>query len=348
MSDVISKCGIHCIGGDRDGYGPFTRRIAEAGRRLALVKCRDDFGAMDEPLALWLEIVTIGAMTDFDRLPFNYAAFEARALLNPKVKVWEVLNEEDSPATYAAKADLYISIAPRFKAHGWGLGLFNCGSGNPPYPSEDGGVSYAQIARACKYMLDNDIPAYLFVHEYKSDGGTIGRYKVLADYLAAHGALLPIAITEWGFETNPGNAEYLAFVKQIDPLYMADPRVLGCAMWTLGGGGWGASNYDTLLPELGEYIAKVPPVEPEIPPANDLEFIGHFDANTGALISAQLNYSFALLANTAIETRYQKKSTGEMFTFHWSVSPAECAPRVTVSHPNGTYSAGTPIRIVAT
>lgn len=260
MSAIISKCGIHSIGDDRHGYGPFTQRIAAAGRQLSLIKCRDSFGAIDEPLALWPDIVTIGAFTEFDRLPFDFAAFEKRALLNPRIKYWEVLNEEDSPSTYAAKADLYISLAPLFKEHGWGMCMFNCSSGTPPYPFEDGNVSYAEISRACKYMIDNGYDAILGLHEYHTPSNTIGRYQVLADYLSNESALLPIAVTEWGFETNPGNDLYMAFVQQSDPIYMVDPHVIGCALWTLGGSGWGAANYDTMLPQLGEYIATVDPV----------------------------------------------------------------------------------------
>jgi hypothetical protein len=42
---------------------------------------------------------------------------------------------------------------------------------------------------------------------------------------------------------------------------MADSRVIGCADWTIGGGGWGGSNYQFDLLLMAEYIATVEPVE---------------------------------------------------------------------------------------
>lgn len=263
MSDVISKCGVHCIGSDRHGYGPFLQRIAESGRRLSLVKCRDDFGAIDEPVQLWPEIVTIGAHHIWDDADYSvdtaYDRIVEAAAVNPKIKYWEYYNERNGD--YAQQADLYIALLPRLASLGIGLCLFNCASGTPQYPAIDE-APYREIARACAFAVANGYKAILGLHEYWTPSDTIGRYKVLADYLSAHGALLPIAITEYGYETNPGNAAYMQFVKANDPLYMADPRVIGCALWTLGGGGWGASNYDTMLPELGEYIATVSPLTP--------------------------------------------------------------------------------------
>lgn len=272
MTQIVSKCGIHCIGSDRHNYRPFLQTIAKANRKLSLVKCRDDFGAISEPLDLWPDVLCIGAFTQFDRLPFSFDKFAKRAALNPRVKVWEVLNEDDAPSTYSAKADLYMALAPKFAERGWSLCMFNCSSGTPRYPSEDGGASYGEIARACKFMKDNGYPAYLGLHEYNSDGGTLGRFKVLADYLEAHNALIPIVITEYGLETNKSDADYLSFVKKTDPIYMADKRVVGCALWTLGGSGWQGSNYDNMLPALGAYIATVSgPVTPPAPPPPDID-----------------------------------------------------------------------------
>lgn len=273
-NQIVSSIGIHSIGGKRKDYGPFCRRIYDAGRELSLVKVRDDFGALDEPLEYWPNIMTIGAVTDFDRLPFDFDKFLPRAKLNHKVKVWEVLNEDDSPHTYDAKADMYIRVAHLFKENGMGIGLFSCGSGNPPYPSEDGGISYTAIARACRHMLDNDINAVLCLHEYHTDGGgTIGRFKVLADYLQECNCLLPIAITEFGTEVFEGDTRFMNMIRAYDPTYMVDDRVIGCATWTLGGGGWGRSNYQTALPELGDYIATVQPIVPP-PPDPTIAFHG--------------------------------------------------------------------------
>lgn len=295
MKQVISKIGIHSTGPRRTGYAPFLHRIDGADRRLSLVKCRDDFGAIDEALALWPDMVTIGAFSEFDGLPVNLGKFFSRAALNPRVKYWEVLNEING--IYSEQADYYISIAPEFKRRGLGMALFSCASGTPPRPGESvsavrrvinaaketytaiknqrmtarlsrlvSETPYEAIARACRFMLDNEIDAILCLHEYYAvGGGTIGRYEMLADYLESVGALLPIAISEFGSETYPGEVEFMRIAKAADRIYMADPRVIGAADWTLGGGGWGASNYERALPALGEYIATVQPPTPPDP-----------------------------------------------------------------------------------
>lgn len=297
MSVVVSKAGIHCVGPARNGYGPFLQAINAAGRRLAVVKCRDDFGAVDEPLALWPDVLCVGAFTEFDGFPFNWTAFETRALKNPKIKIWEVLNEINGE--WQTQADLYITLAPQFAAHGWALCLFNCASGTPPLPGEPGNeVAYQQIARACKFMKDNGYPAYLGLHEYVSAGGTIGRFKPLADYLAAQGALLPIIVTEWLFETHPGDEAFMSAVRANDPVYMADARVLGCATWTLGGGGWAGSNFQTALPELGDYLVSVEPIDPPPLPAEDeFEFDRLINVATGETVSTVNPFEFTALAD---------------------------------------------------
>lgn len=273
--EVVSKVGVHCCGPNRNGYGPFLQRIAEADRRIALVKCRDNFGAVDEPLALWPDVMTIGAMTEWDDADYNvktaYNRILKAAYKNPGIECWEYFNERDGD--YARQADLYIALLPMLREHGVGLCMFNCASGTPQYPNIDE-APYHEIARACAVARLNGYNAILGLHEYDTPSDTIGRYKVLADYLAAHGALLPIAITEYGWETNESDARYLQFVRDNDPVYMADDRVIGCALWTLGGGGWGGSNYQQMLPQLGEYIAtaqSVPFEPPEPDPPQTIE-----------------------------------------------------------------------------
>lgn len=259
MARIVSAVGVHCIGPDRDGYGEFLQRINSAGRRLSVVKCRDDFGAVDEPLELWPETLCIGAKTDWDGGPFDaqdaIRKITAAQAAKPAIHYWEYLNEING--IYDQQADFYIALMPLMKAAGLGLVIFNSASGTPSYPSEDGGAAYQEVARACKFAKDNHYDVLLGLHEYISDGETIGRYKVLADYLAAHDALIPIVITEWLFETHPGDAEFMQAVRDNDPIYLGDPRVLGLATWTLGGGGWSGSNYETALPQLAEYIATV-------------------------------------------------------------------------------------------
>jgi hypothetical protein len=261
MSEVVSKVGIHCIGDKRDGYGPFLQTIAAAGRRLSVVKCRDNFGAMDEPLALWPDVLTIGAMTEWDDAGYNVIEAYNRILMasiqNPKVKYWEYLNERNGD--WQQQADLYIALLPMLRSVGLRLCMFNCATGTPQYPDIDD-TGYREIKRACKFAKDGGYDALLGLHEYESGGGTIGRYQVLAEYLEDYRALIPIAVTEYGFETYPGYLQHMGMLTSNDPLYMADPRVVGCADWTLGGGGWAGSNYQADLPAMADYIANVAPV----------------------------------------------------------------------------------------
>lgn len=274
MHAIVSKCGIHCIGPKRSGYGAFLRTIMEADRKLALVKCRDDFGAIDEPLALWPDVLTIGAKTEWDDAGYSvndaYNRIIAAHEQKPGIKYWEYFNERDGE--YAQQADLYIALMPRLAAAGIGLCLFNCASGTPALPGVDE-APYREIARACAFAKLHGYDAILGLHEYSSDGGTIERHNALTNYLEARGALIPIAITEYGIETYYfDNDAYLALVRANDPEYMRHKAVIGCALWTLGGGGWAAANYETMLPVLGEYIATVPPVEQEPEPPPDDEF----------------------------------------------------------------------------
>jgi len=261
--DVVSKVGIHSVGPRRKGYGDFLKRINDAGRMLGVVKCRDDFGAAYEAKQLWPHVLTVGAFTQFDDLNVNLDAFVKRAKQNPWIDYWEVYNENNGEWAY--QANTYIDkILPRFRAEGLRLAMFSCASGTPPLPHEDGGAAYAEIARACRYAINGGFDTVLCLHEYVSEGGTIGRYTALRDYLLSHGAMLPLVISEWGFETNPGTAQMMAAINAYDLTYMVDEWVEGCATWTLGGGGWGQSNYEAALPVMANYIATVPPIDGDV------------------------------------------------------------------------------------
>jgi len=387
MSEVVSSVGIHCVGDKRTGYGPFLQAIYAGGRRLSLVKVRDNFGAVDEPLLLWPDTLCIGVKTEWDGGPLNAQdaankIIAARAQ-KPVIHYWEYLNEMNG--IYSEQADFYIALMPLLAQAGIGLVMFSCASGTPPIPFETQSLGarvssffneiglalhtrsmtarlkrqlseaasetpYEAIARACKFAKDNHYNVILGVHEYESSGGTIGRFETLADYLEYHSALLTIAITEYGYETHPGDSQFMTMIRANDPIYMADPRVVGCAAWTLGGGGWGDSNFQTALPALGEYIATVSPVTPPPPPAD--EFVGHFNDETGELISADPDYVFAMPAHdVSMVTRYQKKVIPPpVRSFEWRhrVDPPELAGRVTVNPPPAIYAVGTIIEVTAT
>lgn len=275
---IVSKVGVHCVGSQRNGYGPFIQTINTVGRKLSVVKVRDDFGAVDEPLKYWPDVLCIGCKTEYDGNMHVSPQVALNQILSmyqskPVIKAWEYLNEVDGE--YQAQADLYIGLLPLLAPYGLTLCMFNCATGTPHYPSADP-APYQQIARACKFAKQNGFKAVLGLHEYIAPNGDpadqIGRYKVLADYLESQGALIPIVITEWLTETYTGDVDFMNKVKQFDPVYMPDARVIGCATWTLGGGGWQGSNFQTALPQLGEYIATVqgvdpvPPIPPDPPP----------------------------------------------------------------------------------
>ncbi len=286
MTQVVSKVGIHCIGPKRNGYGAFLRTINAAGRSLSVVKCRDDFGAIDEPLALWPDVLTIGAVTAWDDAGYNadeaYNRIVEMARKNPKIKYWEYFNERNGD--YKQQADLYIVLMPRLAAVGLRLCMFNCATGTPQYPTIDD-EGYREIKRACKVARDGGYDVLLGLHEYEPAPDMIGRYKVLAKYLEDYRALIPIVITEYGYETYPQSATFLNMIRNNDPLYMADERVLGCATWTLGGGGWQGSNFEKDLEALGEYISSVEGVTDVVPPIySDVSESGMFTAYEGWLI----------------------------------------------------------------
>lgn len=269
---TVSQIGIHSIGdkrGNKNEYKTCLQTIYASGRQLSLVKCRDDFGAIDDPLDLWPNMVTIGAMTAWDDDPsydpktaFKRIAEAARK--NPKIKYWEYFNEREDVERQIV--DFYIGLVPMLHDAGLRLCAFNSSSGRPQYPEIDP-APYREIARFCEFVKRNKYDVIIGQHEYSGDENTIGRYKHLADYLQARGLLLPIAITEWGWPTNDGKEQkYFEWMKANDPVYIGDDRLIGLATYTLGGRGWQASNFATILPQLGEYIATVQPATPQ-PPA---------------------------------------------------------------------------------
>ncbi len=276
---VVSKIGISSVGGKRNGYKEFLQTIAAAGRALPGVVCRGNFGAVDEPLALWPDILTIGGVPAWDGPRFDvneaYKRLTNIAAKNPKIRYWMYFNEQEDVET--AMTDFYIKLLPRLHDAGVHMCLYNSSSGRPQYPEIDP-VPYREVARGCRFVLDSGFDAVIGLHEYESVYGvhTVGRFKRLADYLEERQCLLPIAITEFGHETNDsGNADYMRFIREADPIYMADPRVKFCALWTLGREGWQGADYSSMLPELGQYIATVelptPAPEPPPEPVLDLE-----------------------------------------------------------------------------
>ena len=339
-NQVVSKCGVTCVGSSRSGYGTFLNTVDAAGRKLAVVVCYNDFGAAYEAKQKWPDVVTVGMFTDIEMDGFNYANFKTRATLNPWIDYWCIFNEVDG--RYSEQADRYITLLPLMRSDGFRLGMFSCASGTPMTPNE-GSDAYAQIARACQFGVAGSYDFILCLHEYVSDGGTIGRFEQLADYLAARHCLPPIYITEYGHEVFTDNAEYMGVVRANDPLYMQSSSVKGCGLWTLGGGGWGASNYASMLNDLGQYIATVSPVNPPPPPPPPPtdEWEVYRITQDGADIPISNSIMVAMDADHSVVVYARPKVTYH----HLSVALDPPDAPLTVSPASGSYPSGAIIEI---
>ena len=321
---VVSKCGLHSINTSHPGYGTLLQTVNAAGRKLSLVKCRDNFGPAFEAAQLWPDVLTIGAQTAYDGFPFDYAKFKTTALLNPHIKYWEVFNEQNG--VWVEQADLYISLLPQFAADGLRLCAFNCASGTPQYPHIDP-LPYQQIKRVCDFAKERGYDMLLGLHEYGTGADLIGRYKVLADYLGA--SCPPIVITEYG-KIEAGNitpAELLPYIANNDQADMRDPRLLGRALWTMGG--W--VNIEASFVELADYLATVAPVEP-VP--TDREFDHWLDLDTGETF-ADNPYSFSMPARNVRLEAISRPKPPTLYTCQISSDD----PGIAVTG-GGTFKAG--------
>lgn len=262
MTIVVSKMGDHCLGPKRDGWKPYLQTLHDAGRRVAVVDCHDDYGAAFEAMQIDPETLTIGDLTQFED-SFDINLLRKVSAANPHIKYWQVFNEMGN---WSVQADQLISIMQMYGSE-FKFVIFNCASGEPPYPEQDNGAAYAAVARAC--VIAKAGGHLLGLHEYGTIGSTdtLTRYRRLADYLRAHDALCDIVITEAGPDegTFIGVDPFVSWCKAYDAELMQDDYILGVARWTLGGGGWQAVNYEAALPALATYQATVEPITPPPP-----------------------------------------------------------------------------------
>ena len=262
---VISKLAVHCLGPQRDNYRPFLERINGVGRQLAFTDCHDDYGAGSEAAQFWPTMLNIGDIESF-KDSFDIDVLREKAAQNPHINAWQLYNE--IAGIWAWQADQQIAIMNQYGSE-FRFVLFNVANGGPPYPEEDGDVAYSNIARACKVAKAGG--HMLGLHEYGTDfdsGHTLFRYRRLVEYLQAHDALCPIVITEAGPNEGQfiGITPFVDWCKRYDTELMKDSAIVGCALWTLGGGGWQKVNFEAALPEMAEYIATVPDPNPVVPP----------------------------------------------------------------------------------
>jgi hypothetical protein len=282
----VSKIGFHSTGSDQNGLRECYDRIKAAGRMIAVVDSHDDFSATYDANQVWPdEVLTIGDLNVFAD-SFDIEVLRLKAAQNPHVRYWQVYNEinGDWIGQTNRLIDIMQTYGDEFK-----FVIYNCGVGTPQYPLLDP-LPYEQVARACHVARDGG--HLLGLHEYGSidDRNRVFRYRTLAAYLKARDALCPIVITEAGPDEGSyiGDDAFMEWVKAYDAGLMLDDCVIGCALWTLGGGGWQAVNYKSALPLLGEYIATVEPVTP--PPSDDREFDYWLDADTDQVVSTDNPY----------------------------------------------------------
>ena len=289
MTEARSKLGIHSNGSRNTGLKDMLNRINNAGRRIALVDSHDDYSAAFDAHQTWPDALTIGDLTEFES-QFNIELLRKKAAANPWVKYWQVYNEINGD--WVGQADRLIRIMQLYDNE-FKFVIFNCSSGTPQYPEIDP-VPYREVARACKVAKAGG--HLLGLHEYGAidHHDLIFRYRRLADYLKSQDALCNIVITEAGPDEGSfiGVDKFVAWAKAYDAGLMQDGYILGCALWTLGGGGWQAVNFETALPKLGEYIATVNgPTPPPPPPVKIVKFSGtcpepRFDAVASAAVAA--------------------------------------------------------------
>ena len=268
MTPYISKLGVHSVGSKQTGYGEFLKTINSAGRRLSLVKCRDSFGAAFEAKKLWPDLLTIGAMTAWDDSGYDEVqAFNKIMLVagkNPHITHWEFLNERNGD--WNLQADLYLKLMPMLERSGLKLCAFNCATGTPPYPYEDGGVAYNAVASVARRASQGG--HLIGLHGYNTDRQhQLLRYRDLHGYLVAHGAACDFALTEFGPDEGwfQGVPLFMDWCVDIDQELMKDHYLAGAALWTLGGAGWQGVNFEKALHDftdsdqvyLDEYIATI-------------------------------------------------------------------------------------------
>lgn len=282
MTPYISKLGVHSVGSKQTGYGEFLKTINAAGRRLSLVKCRDSFGAAFEAKQMWPDLLTIGAMTSWDDSGYDenqaFNKIMAVAEKNKHITHWEFFNERNGD--WNLQADLYHKLMPMLERVGLKLCAFNCATGTPQYPQLDGGVAYSAIASVARRASQGG--HLIGLHGYGNDKkNQLLRYRDLHDYLVAHGAACDFALTEFGPEEAwfPGVPLFMNWCVDIDQDLMKDHYLVGAALWTLGGAGWQAVNFEKALHDftdseqvyLDEYIAKINSIP--VPPEPDIQLV---------------------------------------------------------------------------
>jgi len=287
----MSKVGLHIVPGPRTGFGTFLTRLRDANAvspsSPLVLKMVGDFGSAQEAKTIlgadrvlaigrksgegWegLDVHAVGGTPPRDVAALHFQqVYEPVIKLNPHIDIWEPCNEWS--AHWSWQADFYIALAPHFEALGKRIGMYAFSTGNPPLEA------HTAIARACAALKSKG--HILTSHEYGGVGVSIPtlhdtqpfhalRYRNLYAMLKAQDAVIPLVISEAG---QNGGFEFIgvdALVEDFawyDTELFKDGFVIGCAAWTLGKWNDGASNIQSALPALADYIVTHPTPTPPV------------------------------------------------------------------------------------
>jgi hypothetical protein len=230
-----SKLGLHTVWAG--GAWDFTRDVADAGARVALVKGVNDLGYMSLVKQHSPETVTVGRFTDpwgggiqpvYDpaeaalwRMSYHMGRWQ-NSLVADYVDYWEVLNETDPqtddgqpwPDGHAWLGEFFIECMEMAEQNEYKLALFSYSVGVPEFEEWEAIVETGVFERA------KQGGHILALHEYNwphIDGGwgdplpgrpaledrgvLTGRYRHLyEDLLRPRDQIIPLVITEAGYD----------------------------------------------------------------------------------------------------------------------------------------------------
>ncbi|HLF26050.1 MAG TPA: hypothetical protein VJG32_06925 [Anaerolineae bacterium] len=293
----MSKIGVHIMIGPRNGYGPFLKKIAQAGQTLAVVKCVDDFGPAKEAKDLMPKTLTVGRVNiarDSQGRDVDVQAFEplkpdgayraARevaewyyGLVKPKwelnrnwIDVWETFNEFS--AHWGWQSDFFLAMMDVVEPDGYVLSHYACSTGNPP-----NAAAARQMIPCLKAAKKRG--HYLSLHEYGGVGGPIDtlkgtqpyhalRYRALYETILipsqADARLIISECAQNGGYQFIGAPTFIEDFAWYDSELMKDSYVVGAAAWTLGRTSlWPNANIQDALPALADYIVAHPNTAPQ-------------------------------------------------------------------------------------
>lgn len=288
----MSKIGIHSIIGPRRNFGEYLKRIVNAGQKIPMIKCVDDFGPAQEAKDLDPDSLTVGRLNvgrdklnnrvdlqaseprgEYEgeegakRAAANYYDISKKYWdKNPQIDIWETFNEFSFH--WGWQSMFYIAMMDLVEKDGYVLSHYGCSSGNPPG---------AEAARAMIPCLQEAKKRghYLSLHEYGGVGTDIKtlkgtqpfhalRYRKLYEtILIPNDADAPLLLTEIG---QAGGFDFLGArtlvedMRWYDSELARDDYVKGAAIFTLGR--WYQSNFQAGLPALAEYIVSTLTTKP--------------------------------------------------------------------------------------